>query len=269
MTTTAYIGLGSNMGDRMSYLSRAIDAVAHLPETHVEDISHAYRSKAAYNEEQADFYNAVISAETNLNADTLLDYLLDIEVAMGRIREEENGPRPIDIDLLMFGEEEWNSDKLTLPHPLLAERDFVVRPLLEIAPHVRMPDGSRLHRDRATVGPIVADEGPIPDFGLEHDRPIDADEWVVVAETDWSADSITGFDASLQLKATALKEAGIPVGWDPFEPGTEIDPFAQRSTFLLLVPRDQERQAIDIVQTVASAPADLPGDGTALDDSER
>lgn len=258
--TTAYIGLGSNMGDRMANLSRAIDAVAHLPETHVEDISHAYRSQAAYNEAQDDFFNAVISVTTGLRADSLLAYLLDIEEAMGRVRAEENGPRVIDMDLLLFGDEEWNSDKLTLPHPLLAERDFVVRPLLEIAPHVRMPDGSRLHRDRATVGPIIADEGVIPDFGTEHERPVDADVWVAVAETEWTADSLMGFDASLQLKATALREAGIPVGFDPYEPGAEVDPFVQRSTFRLLVPMEFAQQAADIAQMVGDAPPDIPGD---------
>ncbi len=88
MSTTAFIGLGSNIGDRLGNVSAAVDAIAHLPETHVENVSSAYESAAAYNEEQPNFINAVVEVSTGLAADALLEYLLELETKMGRTREE-------------------------------------------------------------------------------------------------------------------------------------------------------------------------------------
>ncbi len=258
--TTAYVGAGSNLGDRMINLATAVRELEHLPETHVESISHVYRSEPAYVEDQEDFFNLVLSLETTIQADALLEYLLDIEDRMGREREVPKGPRVIDLDLLLYGDEEWNSEKLVLPHPLLAERDFVVHPLLEIAPHVRMPDGSRIHRDRATMGKVLSDEGELPDIADEHDMPIDADDWVAVAQTESAADAIVGFDASLQFKKAVLEEAGIPLAFDPYEPGTEVDPFGMSVTYKIMVPSDRADEARALLAQAEAAPTDIPLD---------
>ena len=117
LMVTAYIGMGSNLGDRMANLAFALDRLADFPETHVEQVSNAYESLPAYVEHQPRFLNAVVEVTTGLEADVLLERLLELEIVMGRVREEDQGPRVIDLDLLLFGEEEWHSEALTLPHP--------------------------------------------------------------------------------------------------------------------------------------------------------
>ena len=139
--TIAYIGLGSNEGDRLANLAGAVDAIAEIPDTHVERASNAYESEAAYATDQAHFANAVIEITTGLDALVLLGYLQQVEDTMGRVRDQDNGPRIIDVDILLFGDEEMTSVALTIPHSGLTEREFVVVPLLELSPHVRLPDG--------------------------------------------------------------------------------------------------------------------------------
>ena len=170
--TTAYIALGSNIGDRLCNLGTAVSALSILPQTHVQAASHAYESLPAYLTDQPAFANAVLVVETGLDADQLLDYLLGIEDDMGRERVMDNGPRVIDLDLLLFGDEEISTDDLVVPHPRMLERDFVVTPLLEVAPHVRLPGGGRIHRDDVTVGAVTADLGLIPDLGEESNDPV-------------------------------------------------------------------------------------------------
>lgn len=262
--TTAYVALGGNMGDRMRNLSDALQRLAHVPQTHVEKVSNAYESVPAYVEDQPRFLNAVAEVETGLEADALLGYLMDIEADMGRVRERDNGPRVIDLDLLLFGEEEWNSETLTLPHPGIAERDFVVTPLLEIAPRITLPDGTHVRRANATVGTVVNDVGPIPDIDSVHGVPIEQTEWVVVAESESHADVIVGFDAEIQLKHEVLVEEGIPVAWDPHEPGAEIDPFGMTVNFRLLVPERDAERARELIAAVEAAPVHFPEDAPAL-----
>lgn len=262
--TTAYIGIGSNLGDRMANLSTALHSLAHVPETHVEKVSNAYESVPAYVEDQPRFLNAVTEVTTGLDADALLSYLLGIEDDMGRVRGQENGPRLIDLDLLLFGDEEWDSGTLVLPHPGIAERDFVVTPLLEIAPRTKLPDGTHLRRDAATVGTVMNDLGPIPDFDPEEGVPIEQTDWVVVAEAETHADVIIGFDASMQLKREVLTDEGIPVAWDPYEPGADIDPFGMTVNFRLLVPAKDAERARELIAAVEAAPPQFPEDIPAL-----
>lgn len=261
---TAYIGFGSNLGERMANLAQAVDAVAHLPQTHVEAVSNAYESVPAYVEDQPLFLNAAAEVTTALQADALLAFLLDIETSMGRVRERDQGPRVIDLDLLLYDDEEWNSESLTLPHPGLAKRDFVVTPLLEIAPRLKLPDGTALKRSEATEGDVLRDMGPIPDVDVAHDVPVEPTEWVVVAQSAAPADTIVGFDASLQLKYEVLTDESIPVAWDPYEPGTDMDPFGLPVVYKLLVPADDAERARELMIAVDEAPAIMPGDPPAL-----
>lgn len=256
---TAFIGLGSNLGDRLGNLAEAVEAIAHVPETHVEAVSGAYESEPAYVTDQPAFANAVIQVSTGLEAPALLGFLSDIERDMGRERDRDKGPRIIDLDLLLFGDEEWNSAELTLPHPGLLERDFVVRPLLEIAPRVTLPDGTHPRRANVTVGKVTAELGPLPDAGeARHQVPVGPDEWVVVAESTSSADALGGFDAELMLDKAALEAEGIPFAFDPYEPGADLDPFGLPMVFKLLVPADHAERALALIDEVESAPSDLP-----------
>lgn len=234
--TTTYIGIGSNEGDRLVNLAQAIEALSELPETHVERASNAYETEPAYLVDQPPFANAVVELQTDLEPDQLLDHLHNIEDEMGRVRTVENGPRIIDLDILTFGDEEMVSEALTLPHPGLLERDFVVTPLLEIAPRLHLPDGTRVRHEGATVGLVVDELVPIPDLGRLTNEPVLAPNWVPVAESSREQDVVAGWDARLQLQREVLEEAGIPHAWDPFEPEATMDPFGMGATFKLLVP---------------------------------
>jgi 2-amino-4-hydroxy-6-hydroxymethyldihydropteridine diphosphokinase len=256
--TTAYIGVGSNLGDRLGSLARAIDSIEHVPDTHVEKVSHAYESISAFDENQPHFLNAVVEVESGLQADALLGFLLEIETDMGRVRESEKGPRVIDLDLLLFGEEEWSSAEITLPHPGVAERDFVVTPLLEIAPRTELPDGTMLRRSGATVGRVLRDLGKVPDVGAPHNMPVGDVEWEVIAESASAADTAAGFDAGLQLKQEVLEAEGIPFAYSPYEPGVEVDPFGIQVTYQLLVPAEHAQAARALIAAVEAAPPEYP-----------
>lgn len=256
----AYIGLGSNLGDRLGNLSRAVDAIAHLPETHVNEISHAYETEPAYMEEQPPFVNAVAEVETGLDAQALLSYLQAIEDEMGRVRVEENGPRVIDLDLLIMEDEEWSTDTLTLPHPGIAERDFVVTPLLELAPGLEL-EGKRLRRVDAVEGKVVRDLGRIPDAGAEHNMPLEPTEWVEVAQSEGPQSAVGGYDAGLQFKRQALEQDSIPYGFEPFEPGLGTDILGRPQVFRLVVPAEYADRALELIDELESAPSLDEGPG--------
>lgn len=255
--TTAYIALGSNQGDRMRYLARAVEAMAHIPESHLDRVSHAYESQPAYGE-GPDFANAVAELQTDLEAQQLLGYLQQIETDLGRVSGPKNGPRVIDLDIVLFGDEEIDTPELVVPHPALAERAFVVIPLLDIAPHVRMPDGSRLHRDQATEGPLVGDLGEIADIGANFGDPALAEDWVVVSTCDAGQDVVTGWDAAISLQREVLQDAGIPYAFDPYEPDMSMDPFGMPITYKILVPAAEADRARKLLDEVMAAPPEFP-----------
>lgn len=248
--TTAYIGLGSNVGDRLRFLAHAVDGIAHVPEVHVERVSHAYESDPAYDADQPAFYNAVAEVTTTLTAEGLLTALQAIEEELGRLRERVNGPRTIDLDILLFGDEERVSDELTIPHPGLLERDFVVTPLLEIAPRTTLPDGTHPRRSNTKVGEVVRDLGPVPDVGVEHNLPIDADHWVPVAVNEGPQTSLAGFDAELDFKRSVLEQEGIPYAWQPFAPGVDADLFGRPQVIELVVPAEYYERAASVLESV-------------------
>jgi len=132
--TDAYIGLGANVGDRAAQLRRAADALGALPDVGGARRSHIYEtSPVGGPPDQPDYLNAVIHVRAACTAQALLRHCLDIEAEMGRVRAERNGPRVIDLDLLIFGAEVRADAELELPHPRLHERRFVLAPLAEIA----------------------------------------------------------------------------------------------------------------------------------------
>lgn len=132
--TRAFLALGSNIGDKAANLRAAREAIAALPGTRVVAASAVYRTPPWGKTDQDWFANAAITVETTLEPLALLEACLAIEIRLGRVRRERWGPRVIDIDLLAHGETRLTSDRLTLPHPAMAERAFVVIPLREIAP---------------------------------------------------------------------------------------------------------------------------------------
>ncbi len=135
----AWIGLGANIGDPVATLRAALQDLDALPDTRRLRASKLYRTPAWGNVEQADFVNAVALLETGLAARELLDGLLAIERAFGRVRAERWGPRVIDLDLLMYGDAVIDEPGLRVPHPHLQQRAFALVPMLEIDPHARIP----------------------------------------------------------------------------------------------------------------------------------
>ena len=139
MPERAYIAIGSNLGDRRAYLEAGLREVGALPNTRLVAVSHAYETPPLGPVEQPDFLNAVFAIETSLAPASLLAALLATEKKHQRQRRIHWGPRTLDLDLLLYGEYIFKSATLTLPHPHIHERSFVLVPLCEIAPHLRHP----------------------------------------------------------------------------------------------------------------------------------
>lgn len=155
MSTRAYIGLGSNLGEPARQIQYAIYALAVLPLSKLVSRSSLYRSPALTlpgSAPQPDYLNAVAALDTALDPQALLAALFQIEFAQGRVREQRWGARTLDLDLLLYGSLQWQSATLTLPHYALCERPFVVIPLLEIAPDLTLPDGRRLREIAEALG---------------------------------------------------------------------------------------------------------------------
>ncbi len=152
---TAYVALGANLGDPATTVRAAFAALANLPESRVVRCSSLYRTAPVGITEQPEFVNAVTELATDLAPEALLDALLEIEQRFGRIRAERNGPRTLDLDLLLYGDQFVDLPRLILPHPRLHLRAFVLQPLAEIAPDLKIPG-------RGTVAawlPAVANQG--------------------------------------------------------------------------------------------------------------
>jgi 2-amino-4-hydroxy-6-hydroxymethyldihydropteridine diphosphokinase len=141
----AYVALGSNLGDSRQHLLDAIEALAALPQTAVTARSRIYRTPPWGVTDQPDFLNAVVALETALPPHELLDALLTIERAAGRQRNGERwGPRTLDLDLLHVVDQAVNDERLTLPHPHIADRAFVLLPLHDVAPDLAIPGQGRV-----------------------------------------------------------------------------------------------------------------------------
>lgn len=149
-----YLGLGSNVGDRESHLREAIQDVSRH-DIQVEAVSSLYETEPVGEFlDQPDFLNAAVRIRTSLEAEQLLEVCKAIEAEHGRaLGGPRHGPRPIDIDLLLLGDIELNTDRLTLPHPEVTARRFVLVPLLELDPELRLPDGTQLQAALDGLGP--------------------------------------------------------------------------------------------------------------------
>jgi 2-amino-4-hydroxy-6-hydroxymethyldihydropteridine diphosphokinase len=139
VTVSAFIGLGANLDDPQAQILRAFGELAVLPQSTLSGKSSLWRSAPVGYADQPEYTNAVARIETGLSADGLLDELQAIESAHERQRSFANAPRTLDLDLLIYGDEQRISDRLTLPHPRMHERAFVLKPLLEIAPEAFIP----------------------------------------------------------------------------------------------------------------------------------
>jgi len=139
-----FIGLGSNLDDPETQVHKATRALDADPDIRLQQLSPLYRNPAIGPGQQPDYLNAVAELHTTLPAIDLLQTLQSIEDAQGRIRLERWGPRALDLDLLLYGTETIASAMLTVPHPRLRERAFVLYPLYDIAPDLVLPDGTSL-----------------------------------------------------------------------------------------------------------------------------
>lgn len=149
--TRAWIGLGSNLADPHRQLDAAVEALAALPDTRVAGRSPRYWTEPVGDPDQPDFLNAVVALDTTMDAAGLLSAMQRIERERGRRRAVDRrwGPRTLDLDLLVFGDAHFESQHLTVPHPRIAERAFVLRPLADLAPDLAVPG-------RGTVSAMLA-----------------------------------------------------------------------------------------------------------------
>ncbi|MCI7676604.1 MAG: 2-amino-4-hydroxy-6-hydroxymethyldihydropteridine diphosphokinase [Streptococcus orisratti] len=136
--TRVYLSLGSNIGDRRDYLNRAITALSKLPKTQLIEVSSLYETPAWGLTDQDDFFNLCCELETQLKSQELLGHCQRIEKELDRVRNQHWGPRTLDIDILLFGEEVIDTEVLKIPHPYMTQRAFVLVPLLELDPDLRV-----------------------------------------------------------------------------------------------------------------------------------
>lgn len=142
-----YIAVGSNLGDPIAQAKQAIEALKCLPDSRFLSASSLYSSTPMGPQNQPDYINAVVAIETDLTPLELLDCTQNIELEQGRVRKEERwGPRTLDLDILLYGNEVIDSERLTIPHYGMKVREFVLYPLAEIAPSLQLPDGTELNQ---------------------------------------------------------------------------------------------------------------------------
>ena len=157
----AIIALGSNMGNSCGHLDDALASLRLNPDVWVGAVSEYVTSEPAYLEAQAPFVNAVALIQTTLTPHELLHMHQSLEAEHGRVRSVENGPRPLDLDIIDYEGVVCADEELDLPHPLALERDFVVTPLLDIMPSCELANGIAVTRDKVTVGQVM---GPARDM---------------------------------------------------------------------------------------------------------
>jgi 2-amino-4-hydroxy-6-hydroxymethyldihydropteridine diphosphokinase len=272
-------------------LAAALRDIDDLGSTSVLAVAEAFESVAWPDPEDPPFANTVAVIDTQVPLDTLREAFAAIENELGRDRRaERNAPRSIDIDILLAGMEEWNSDTLTVPHPRMAERDFVITPLLGVDPDVRWPDGSPVTRAGVRVGRITHSLGPVPGYErlTRVPAPVESPPMHAASHTPsafgneqaWEPVLEFGSDPSLFALAHAaplggmsgqvgmagqidgsfaemiLGQEGIEFAWDPFRPGEGSDPYGFSRRFRLLVPTPLAAKARKLLEETAAAPVD-------------
>ena len=140
--TVAYIAIGSNLASPLEQVNAALKALGDIPESHILAVSSFYRTPPLGPQDQPDYLNAAVALETSLAPEELLNHTQRIELQQGRVRKAERwGPRTLDLDIMLFGNEVINTERLTVPHYDMKNRGFMLWPLFEIAPELVFPDG--------------------------------------------------------------------------------------------------------------------------------
>ncbi|GAL57913.1 2-amino-4-hydroxy-6-hydroxymethyldihydropteridine pyrophosphokinase [Pseudescherichia vulneris NBRC 102420] len=151
--TLVYIALGSNLASPLTQVNAAIAALGTLPDSRIVAVSGFYRTPPLGPQDQPDYLNAAVALETSLAPESLLDHTQRIELDQGRVRKAERwGPRTLDLDIMLFGDETLSTPRLTVPHYDMKNRGFMLWPLFEIAPELRFPDGETLASVLARLG---------------------------------------------------------------------------------------------------------------------
>ena len=140
-----YIALGSNLAQPLQQVNTALEALEHIPRTRLIACSPLYRTKPLGPQNQPDYLNAVVALDTQLPPEQLLDHTQAIERNQGRVRKDERwGPRTLDLDMMLYGDLVIDTERLTVPHYGLKQREFMLYPLADIAPDLVFPDGETL-----------------------------------------------------------------------------------------------------------------------------
>ncbi|MDN3653467.1 2-amino-4-hydroxy-6-hydroxymethyldihydropteridine diphosphokinase [Thalassotalea ponticola] len=143
MSIDVFIGLGSNLEQPDTQIERALQAMGKIKDSNLIKVSSLYSSKPMGPQDQPDYMNAVALLSTTLAAEALLDQLQHIEHAFGRVRKDQRwGARVLDLDILLYGQHVINTERLTVPHYGMKQREFVIYPLVEIMPELQLPDGT-------------------------------------------------------------------------------------------------------------------------------
>jgi 2-amino-4-hydroxy-6-hydroxymethyldihydropteridine diphosphokinase len=154
--TLAFIALGSNLAAPLEQVNAAVAALTEIPNSRIVAVSSFYRTPPLGPQDQPDYLNAAVALETGLTAEALLDNTQRIELQQGRERKAERwGPRTLDLDIMLFGEQVIDSERLTVPHYDMKNRGFMLWPLFEIAPELHFPDGVAL---RSVLTQLAADK---------------------------------------------------------------------------------------------------------------
>ncbi|EFN7625927.1 TPA: 2-amino-4-hydroxy-6-hydroxymethyldihydropteridine diphosphokinase [Escherichia coli] len=145
--TVAYIAIGSNLASPLEQVNAALKALGDIPESSILAVSSFYRTPPLGPQDQPDYLNAAVALETSLAPEELLNHTQRIELQQGRVRKAERwGPRTLDLDIMLFGNEVINTERLTVPHYDMKNRGFMLWPLFEIAPELVFPDGETLRQ---------------------------------------------------------------------------------------------------------------------------
>lgn len=145
--TIAYIALGSNLASPLEQVNAAVKAIGDIPDSRIVAVSSFYRTPPLGPQDQPDYLNAAVALETTLAPEELLNHTQRIELQQGRVRKTERwGPRTLDLDIMLFGDEVINTERLTVPHYDMKNRGFMLWPLAEIAPELIFPEGISLHQ---------------------------------------------------------------------------------------------------------------------------
>ncbi|EFB7640593.1 2-amino-4-hydroxy-6-hydroxymethyldihydropteridine diphosphokinase [Escherichia coli] len=145
--TVAYIAIGSNLASPLEQVNAALKALGDIPESRILAVSSFYRTPPLGPQDQPDYLNAAVTLETSLSPEELLNHTQRIELQQGRVRKAERwGPRTLDLDIMLFGNEVINTERLTVPHYDMKSRGFMLWPLFEIAPGLVFPDGETLRQ---------------------------------------------------------------------------------------------------------------------------